>query len=142
MLNPPSLAAMVVNQAGASAYSSSVRQNGAMELRFLAWAFMEAATHPDVGPGAEAGAGPDLVAGVVEAVAVATWSLATGVGPSVERWALDIYTRGDYDEYWEQPGYNFAHHWEQHSDVPTTVVRRLVRLLHARHAREYMGLPT
>ncbi|HCG28478.1 MAG TPA: acyl esterase, partial [Chloroflexi bacterium] len=35
VLNPPSLAALVVNQAGANAYTSSVRQNGAMELRFL-----------------------------------------------------------------------------------------------------------
>src|SRR3712207_7698545 len=26
----------------------SVRQNGAMELCFLSWAFMEAATHPEV----------------------------------------------------------------------------------------------
>ncbi len=44
VMNPPHLATLVVNQAGANAYSSSVRHNGAMELRFLAWAFMGAAT--------------------------------------------------------------------------------------------------
>ncbi|MEX2314612.1 MAG: CocE/NonD family hydrolase, partial [Thermomicrobiales bacterium] len=46
VMNPPHLATMVINQAGANAYSSSVRHNGAMELRFLAWAFMEAGTPP------------------------------------------------------------------------------------------------
>ncbi|MEX2314854.1 MAG: CocE/NonD family hydrolase, partial [Thermomicrobiales bacterium] len=38
--------------------------------------------------------------------------------PSIERWALDIYTRGDYGEYWEHPGLNFAKHWGEHSDIP------------------------
>jgi putative CocE/NonD family hydrolase len=121
VLNPPHLAAMVVNQAGANAYSSSVRQNGAMELRFLAWAFMEAATHP------AAYADPRLK-GALEETSSLEWlkqlPLRPGLSPlalipSVERWALDIYTHGDYDEFWQHPGFNFERHWEQHADVPT-----------------------
>jgi uncharacterized protein len=45
-LAPEGLAAMYVNQGGYNAHTSSVRHNGAFELRFLAWAFMGAATCP------------------------------------------------------------------------------------------------
>ena len=120
VMNPPSLAALVVNQAGANAYTSSVRQNGAMELRFLAWAFMEAATHPEV-------VVDPVRTAALQSVSSLEWlrslPLRPGLSPlamvpSVERWALDLYTRGDYDEYWEQPGLNFAKHWDEHADVP------------------------
>lgn len=121
VLNPPHLGALVVNQAGSNAYTSSVRHNGAMELRFLAWAFMEAATHPATD------ADPALKAALDEVSSLA-WlhnlPLRAGLSPlalipSVERWALDIYTRGDDDEYWEQPGFNFMRYWAEHADVPT-----------------------
>jgi putative CocE/NonD family hydrolase len=120
VMNPPHLAAMVINQSGANAYTSSVRHNGAMELRFLAWAFMETATGP------AAIADPELMRAMGN-VSATDWlrrlPLRPGLSPlarvpSVERWALDIYTRGDYDEYWEQPGFNFMQHWDEHADVP------------------------
>ncbi|HBY46423.1 MAG TPA: hypothetical protein DEG70_09280, partial [Chloroflexi bacterium] len=120
VLNPPSLAALVVNQAGANAYTSSVRQNGAMELRFLAWAFMEAATHPEV-------VVDPVRKAALENVSSLEWlrqlPLRPGLSPlamvpSIERWALDLYTRGDYSEYWDHPGLNFAKFWDDHSDVP------------------------
>jgi uncharacterized protein len=120
-LDPPHLSAMVVNQSGSNAYSSSVRHNGAMELRFLSWAFMEAATTPNTT------ADPELAA-ALGSVSAFEWlrSLPLRPGltplarvPSIERWALDIYTRGDYDAYWEQPGFNVMKHWEVHADVPT-----------------------
>jgi uncharacterized protein len=121
VLDPPHLATLVVNQAGSNAYTSSVRHNGAMELRFLAWAFMEAATGP------QAIADPSLAAALGK-VSSAAWlqnlPLRPGISPlsqipAIERWAIDIYTRGDYDEYWEQPGYNFMKFWSEHSDIPT-----------------------
>lgn len=120
VLNPPHLAALVVNQAGASAWHSSVRHNGAMELRFLAWAFMDAATCP------QTVANPELKA-LLDTVSSAEWlqrlPLRPGLSPlalvpHVERWAMDLYTRGDFDEYWEQPGFNFRKHWDDHADVP------------------------
>ena len=98
-LDPPHLAAMVVNQSGSNAYTSSVRHNGAMELRFLSWAFMEAGTTPAVA------GDPDLAA-ALGSVSALDWlrNLPIRPGltplariPSIERWALDIYTRGDYD---------------------------------------------
>lgn len=120
VLNPPSLATMVVNQAGANAYTSSVRQNGAMELRFLAWAFMEAATHPEV-------VNDPVRKAALQSVSSLEWlqhlPLRPGLSPlalvpSVERWALDLYTNGDYTEYWDHPGLNFAKYWDEHADVP------------------------
>ncbi|MEZ4521798.1 MAG: CocE/NonD family hydrolase [Thermomicrobiales bacterium] len=121
VMNPPHLSALVVNQAGASAYSSSVRHNGAIELRFLAWAFMGAAT------GTEAMADP-AVRAALEHVKASEWldSLPWQEGqtplahaPSYEQWALDLYRNGDFSEYWEHPGYNFEKHWDNHADVPT-----------------------
>lgn len=120
VLNPPHLSTMVINQAGANAYTSSVRQNGAMELRFLSWAFLDAATGPP------AIADPALKASFEE-VFSSDWlsNLPWRPGqtplsrvPHVERWALDLYTNGDYSDYWEHPGFNFMKYWSDHSDIP------------------------
>ena len=120
VLDPPHLATVVVNQAGANAYTSSVRHNGAMELRFVAWAFLDAATN------SEALADPRL-AEAAGAVRASEWidrlPLRPGhsplaMNPSVERWALDLYTTGDHGPYWEQPGFDFQRHWGDHADIP------------------------
>ena len=44
-LGPSNLKAMVVNMSGADAHESSVRHGGALELRFLAWAFWHSAAN-------------------------------------------------------------------------------------------------
>ena len=121
VMNPPHLSALVVNQAGANAYTSSVRHNGAMELRFLAWAFMGAAT------GSESIASRAVYT-ALEHVRASAWLNALpwesgqtplSQAPSYERWALDLYRNGDYSEYWDHPGFNFERHWNDHADVPT-----------------------
>jgi uncharacterized protein len=120
VLNPPHLTTMVINQAGANAYTSSVRHNGTMELRFLAWAFLDAAT------GSAAIADPQLMA-ALDSVSASDWlsnlplrpgQTPLALVPSAEQWAMDIYTRSDYSAYWEQPGFNFMKHWDDHADVP------------------------
>src|SRR5690606_39547321 len=40
------------------------------------------------------------------------------LSPDDERWLFDIWTRGDYDEFWRQPGLSFEEHLEHHADVP------------------------
>src|SRR5215831_14995733 len=65
-LGPDNLGAMVPNMSGADAQDSSVRQGGALELRFLAWAFWHSAynsqaaltAEPFVVPALNAGAPP------------------------------------------------------------------------------------
>ncbi len=121
VMNPPHLAALVVNQAGANAYSSSVRHNGTIEQRFLAWAFMGAAT------GTEAIADPAVRAALNDVRAsqwldALPWSenqTPLAHAPSYEQWALDLYRNADYSDYWDHPGFNFEKHWNNHADVPT-----------------------
>ena len=119
-LNPPHLAAMYVNEGGHDAHSSSVRHNGAFELRFMAWAFMGAATSPPA-------AADPTIRQALTATRFRDWlprlPLKPGLSPlalvpSYERWVFDIWTRGDYEEFWRHPGLNFGEHVAEHADVP------------------------
>ena len=50
--------------------------------------------------------------------------------PSYERWALDVLTHADYDDYWKGfRGYTPSEYYDEHADVPTLYWGRLVRLL-------------
>ena len=125
-LNPPHLAAMVVTYGPSSYYHSSMRQNGALEMRFYVYSFTMAATSK------EALADPTLKAALDEAVAniwdwVAAAPIREGVSPlrlvpSYERWCLDILTHALYDDYWKQPGYGPRPYYDEHADVPTLYV--------------------
>jgi uncharacterized protein len=119
-LNPRGLAAMYVNQGGYNAHTSSVRQNGAFELRFLAWAFMGATTSP------QAAANPPVREALAKTstrewftrLPLKSGSSPLALVPSYERWADDIMSRGEYDEYWQHPGFSFEAYLDQHADVP------------------------
>ena len=40
--------------------------------------------------------------------------------PAYERWALDILTRSDYDDYWKKHrGYAISEYYDEHADVPS-----------------------
>jgi hypothetical protein len=119
-LAPPHLAAMWVDEAGANAYTSTVRHNGAFEMRFLCWAFWQGAKSR------EAKADP-AVERALGAVNVREWlrrqPLKRGQSPlalipDYEAYAFDIATRGDYDAFWEQPGFNIERHWDALTDCP------------------------
>lgn len=119
--NPPHLSAMVVNQAGANAHTSSVRHNGAFEIRFLCWAFWGGAV------GKEALANP-AIAKALGQVNMREWltrlPLKKGCSPlslipTYEQWAFDIIQHGEYDDYWKQRGLNIEEYYHEHADVPT-----------------------
>lgn len=119
-LHPPHLAAMWVNQSGSNAYTSSVRHNGAFEMRFLCWAFWQGAKSR------EAKADPVLERALAS-VNVREWLTRTPLKrgasplallPHYEAWALAIAARGDWDEFWRQPGFFIEGHWDDHADVP------------------------
>lgn len=125
-LAPPHLSAMVVTYGPASYYHHSMRHNGALEQRFLVYAFTMAATSR------EALANPELKVALEEAAAniwdwVRTGTVRQGLSPlrlapSYERWCLDLLTKVSYDEYWRQPGYGPRPYYDQHADVPTLYV--------------------
>ncbi len=125
-LTPPHLAAMIVTFGPSSYFHSSMRHNGALELRFVNYAFSMATTSR------EAAADPALRAELEQAHRrIDEWFRPGGVQPgqtalrlvpSYEQWCLDILTKGVYDDYWRQPGYGPRPCYDQHSDVPTLYV--------------------
>ncbi len=122
-LNPPHLAAMFVTEGPSNYYHCSMRHNGALEQRFLIYAFHMAVTSP------EARANPALRMALIEARAnLGHWlkrlPLKRGATPlrllpSYEQWAIDLQTRTIYDEYWKQRGYAISEYYAEHADVPT-----------------------
>ena len=122
-LNPPHLAAMFVTEGPSNYYHCSMRHNGALEQRFLIYAFHMAVTSP------EARANPALRQALMEArVNLGQWlkrlPLKRGATPlrllpSYEQWAIDLQTRTIYDEYWKQRGYAISEYYAEHADVPT-----------------------
>ncbi len=122
-LDPPHLKTMIVAVGASSYYHASMRQNGALEQRFIIYAFRMATTSR------EALADPGLRALLLEAYAnVGEWfgrvPFKKGVSalrllPSYEQWVIDILTQSDYGSYWHQRGYDIARHYEEHADVPT-----------------------
>jgi uncharacterized protein len=121
-LAPPHLAALFAAEAMSNYHTGSMRQGGAMELRFLIYAFRMAWDSP------QAQANPALREAVKrEWDHVAQWlgrtPLKPGASvlrhfPAIERWLLDVLTHGDYDDYWKQHGYNVEEYYAEHADVP------------------------
>jgi len=119
--NPPHLEAMTPNQGGWNAYKSSLRHNGAFEMRWMSWAFIYG------GPNSkEAAADPDVKAAFSK-VTFGDWLTRTPIKigqsplrltPNYEKWFFDILTHSNYDEYWKQPGFAFEEYVDQHADVP------------------------
>ena len=122
-LNPPHLSTMIVAVGASNYYHCSMRQNGALEQRFMIYAFRMATTSK------EAFADPNIKAAVDRAFAnVGEWvsraPLKKGTSPlrmlpNYEQWVLDLFTHGEYDDYWKQRGYAISQYYEEHADVPS-----------------------
>lgn len=121
-LAPTPLAAMFVAEGTSNYHTTAMRQGGAMELRFLAYAFWMASESP------QALADPSLRAAVLEQMdeihsLLDRLPLKPGTTvlrhfPLIERWVLDVLTHGSYDDYWKQRGYSAEEYYDEHSDVP------------------------
>ena len=145
-LDPPHLATMIVAVGASNYYHSSMRQNGALEQRFLAYAYRMAVTSK------EALADPDLRREVTDWFmrempdAVRGFPVRAGATilarfPSYERWAVDILTHGEYGDYWKQRGYAISEYYDQHADVPHALHRRLATThMHATPCESYIAL--
>jgi putative CocE/NonD family hydrolase len=125
-LNPPHLAAMVVTFGPSSYYHHSMRQNGALEQRFLCYAFSmlpsskEALSDPLIKAAAD-----EAAANIWEWVRAGTVRAGESplrLVPSYEQWCLDLLHKVTYDEYWQLPGYGPRPYYDQHADVPTLYV--------------------
>ena len=121
---PPHLKAMWINQGGSNGNRTALRHNGAMELRWLAWAVAHGAT-------TMVQTDPELAEELWQnGVCMYDWlrrlpwreeSPLSGL-PGYDRWARELYERGDEmseDGFWQQPGLNFEAHFDRTADVPT-----------------------
>ena len=127
-LGPEGLATMVANMSGADGHESSVRQGGALELRFLAWAFWHSAYNsqaalkaaPFVTPALSLGAPP--FSDWLERMPIRRGQTQLALVPPYEKWALEILTRADYDDYWKHPSVNPRAHWDRFPEMPILLV--------------------
>ncbi len=122
------LAAMVPNMSGADAHESSVRHGGALELRFLAWAFWHSAYNTQAALRAQPFVGGALALGAppfsdwLKRMPIRPGQTQLALVPPYEKWALEILTRADYDDYWRHPSLNPRAHWERFPDAPILFV--------------------
>ena len=127
-LGPTNLKAMVVNMSGADAHESSVRHGGALELRFLAWAFWHSAANTqrslkaDPAVDAALNLGAPTFADWLTRMPLRKGQTQLKLVPPYQKWALDLLTKADYDEYWQHPSYAPALFWDDFPDVPILII--------------------
>ena len=124
-LNPPLLAAMWPSMAGSHAYTSSVRHGGALELRFLCWAYWHAALNSNRAlkrdPAVERALNATDLREILGGLPVREGQTVLAQAPPYERWLLDIFTKADYSIYWQHPALGLSEHWDAHADVPVYI---------------------
>lgn len=122
-LDPPGLAAQFVSMGFHNYHTASMRQGGALEVRFALYAFMMAQTSRAAAADATTRVAMQQAWGEIR-----SWlgHLPPKPGltplrhtPSYEQWLLDIWRHGEYDEYWAgRPGYSIEGLYDRHADVP------------------------
>ncbi|MCC7493350.1 MAG: CocE/NonD family hydrolase [Fimbriimonadaceae bacterium] len=125
-LHPPHLAAMIPTFGPSSYYHSSMRQNGALELRFFVYAFGMLASSREAAADANLKAAADRanadIWDWVRAAPIRAGASPLAAVPSYERWCLDLQRHVCYDDYWRLPGYGPRPYYDQHAAVPTLYV--------------------
>ena len=123
-LDPPHLATMTIANAASNYYHSSMRQNGALEQRFHIYAIWMALNSKEVKAdpsikGALIRAFTQELPDIVDRFPLREGSSVLRMLPTYERWAIDILTHGEYDDYWKQRGYAMSEYYDEFADVPT-----------------------
>ena len=121
--NPPHLTCMFPNMGGWNGHTSSIRQGGAMELRFMAWAFWHSALNSNRGLKKKQWIDKALnnadFREWLSRLPIRRGATPLALAPNYEQWCFDLFTRADYDDYWKQPGFAIEEYQEQHADIPT-----------------------
>lgn len=127
-LGPKNLATMIPNMSGSNAHSSTVRHGGAFELRFLAWAFWHSANNTQAELKSDPSIDPALNFGAIpfhdwlKRMPMRPGQTQLRLVPPYEKWAFEIFTHGDYDDYWRHPSYAPSEHWDNFPDIPMLYV--------------------
>ena len=127
-LGPDNLAAMVPNMSGSNAYTSSVRHGGALELRFLAWAFWHSALNTQVRLKPDPHVAASLLSGQpsfrewLTRLPIRPDQTQLRLTPPYECWAIELTTSADYDDYWKHPSMNPSLFWDEYPEAATLYV--------------------
>ena len=126
-LNPSHLSTMIVAVGAANYYHGSMRQNGALEQRFMVYAFRMAMTSKEAI--VDAGLQAEIKKAFIDDMPDIVRNLPLKKGatvlrriPSYEQWAIDIATHGEFDDYWKQRGYAPDEYFDEHADVPSLYI--------------------
>ena len=120
--DPPHLTAMIPVEGPSNVYRYGLRHDGAFQLKFLTAGFWLGADSK------EAKADPDVARAMEGA---SEWlrpmlprrgESPLALTPDCERWVFDFMTRGDHEEFWDNPSFNIEAHYDRHSDAPTYLV--------------------
>ena len=127
-LGPTNLVAMVPNMSGADAHQCSVRHGGAMELRFLAWAFWHSASNTQAALKRDPWIDPALNLGAtrfrdwLRRMPIRRGQTQLALVPTYEDWTLEIFTHADRDEYWKHPSVCPREHWDRFPEAAILLV--------------------
>ena len=120
-LNPPGLAAMVIDSgAFSNAYQSGIRSGGALEMKQVTWAFNQAKESP-------LAKRDPLVRAALDKEDLRDWfrAMPWKPGHSPVRWVpeyenylFEQWTHGAFDAYWQQLGIYAEGFYDQFADVP------------------------
>ncbi len=145
-LGAPQIAAMIPNMSGAIAHESSVRHNGALELRFLAWAFWHSATNPQralkADPAVDAALNLDspTFGEWLTRLPLRRGQTQLALVPPYEEWVLRLQTEGDLTDWWRQPGLAPALYHRRWPDVPILLIGGWYDSYTRSTFRNYVGL--
>lgn len=118
-LNPSHLKTMVLNMGGTyNGWDHAVRNHGAFAYKQLTWALGQVAAETD----------NPVVKDMLEVEKTINWfkgglPLKKGlnplsIAPNFEDYIFEMWTHGDYDDYWKDMSTNWEEYYDQTSDIP------------------------
>jgi predicted acyl esterase len=118
-MNPPHLAALVINEGGLSnPWDHAIRQGGAFELgRELTWAFRQIPLEMD-DPVVRAHFEKEKIEDWYQAIPFRPGLNPLSIAPNFEKYILEEWTHSDYDDFWKGMGMNWEEYYARTADIP------------------------
>ena len=127
-LGPQYMGPLVPTFGGSNAYTSTIRQGGAFELRMLGAALWVSAFNKNSGLKQEPfidsalNRSPVRLTDWLTRLPVRRGQTQLALVPNYEDWLFEIMTRSDYDDYWKHPSFAPAEYWDDFPDKPMLFV--------------------
>lgn len=122
-LNPPHLRCMWINQGGYNGLRSAVRHHGALELRWLSWLVVNGTNAPELANDPKRLTELERQGQqMYDWLTRLPWSAGNSplaALPRYEQRALDLYTRSEDLDFWNDRDVNFEAHLNEAARVPT-----------------------